>query len=50
MKAVHGGKAKNDRIEGFDETAFGTERFLGRDLRHGCRLLTRQWQRRPDPV
>jgi hypothetical protein len=33
---------RGDRSRHFDETAYGTERFLGRGLRHGRRPLTRQ--------
>ena len=41
---------RGDRSRPLDETAYGTERFLGRDLRQGRRPLTRHGSSGPDPV
>jgi len=41
---------RGGRARRFEETAYGTERFLGRGLRHGRRPLTRQGTSGPDPV
>jgi hypothetical protein len=41
---------RGGRSRRFEETAYGTERFLGRDLRHGRRPLTRHGSSGPDPV
>jgi hypothetical protein len=41
---------RGGRSRRFDETAYGTERFLGRDLRHDRRPFTRPWSSGPDPV